>query len=195
MQEGELPLGRDHEQAVGLGHGARHLREELGPRDPDGDRQAHVLADLAAQARGDVTRGARDPPHPVNVEERLVDREALDARRGLPEDLERRLARLRIGRHARRDDYGVRAQPAGLRSAHRGTHAVCLRLVARRKDHAAPDDDGAAAKATVVALLDGGVEGVEVGVEDGGVVSHCFSNTCSHRPPTERPGSCAAARD
>ena len=40
--------------------------------------------------------------HPADVEERLVDRQPLDERRRVLEHLEHRLARLRVGRHARR---------------------------------------------------------------------------------------------
>jgi len=47
MKEGEFALGRHHEQTVGLGHAARHLRQELRPRDPDRDRQPDSLANLA----------------------------------------------------------------------------------------------------------------------------------------------------
>ena len=55
-----------------------------------------------------------DPLHPAHVEERLVDREPLDERRRVVEDREHRLARLGVGRHARRHDDRVRAQPPRL---------------------------------------------------------------------------------
>ncbi len=81
VQEGELAVGRHDEQAVGLGHAAGHLGQELRPRDADGDRQADLLEHLAAQPHGDLGRRARDPAQPADVEERLVDREPLDERR------------------------------------------------------------------------------------------------------------------
>ena len=59
VEEVELAVGRHHEQAVGLGHAARDLGEELGPRDADRDRQADLLAHLAPQPHGDLRRRAR----------------------------------------------------------------------------------------------------------------------------------------
>ena len=104
--------------------------------------------------------------HPAHVEERLVDREPLDERRRVVEDLEHRLARLGVRRHARRDDDRVGAQPARLPAAHRGADAERLRLVARREHDPAADDDGPAAQPRVVALLDRRVERVDIGVQD-----------------------------
>ena len=45
MQEGQLAVGRDEQQPVGLGLLAGDLREELGAGDADGDRQADAVAD------------------------------------------------------------------------------------------------------------------------------------------------------
>ena len=59
MQEGQLAVGRDDEQAVGLRHPARHLGQELGPRDADRDRQPDALAHLAPQPQRDVGRRRR----------------------------------------------------------------------------------------------------------------------------------------
>ena len=39
----QLAVGRHHEQAVGLGDAARHLREKFGPRDSDRDRQTDAV--------------------------------------------------------------------------------------------------------------------------------------------------------
>ena len=52
VQELGLAVGRDHEQAVGLGRGAGHLGQALGPGHADRDRQADVArAPRAAAAR------------------------------------------------------------------------------------------------------------------------------------------------
>ena len=83
-----------------------------------------------------------------------------------------RLARLGVGRHPRLDDDRLRAQPAGLRPAHRGAHAERLGLVARREHDPCADDHRPAAQPGIVALLDGRVEGVEVGVEDRRLVQY-----------------------
>ena len=57
----ELAVGRHDEQAVGLGHRARHLGEELRPRHADRDRQADLLAHLAPQPHGDLDRRPGEP--------------------------------------------------------------------------------------------------------------------------------------
>ncbi len=48
MEERELAVRRNDEQAVGLRHAACHLGEELGARDPDRDRKAHLFAYAAS---------------------------------------------------------------------------------------------------------------------------------------------------
>ena len=109
MEEGQLAVGRDHEQPVGLGHSARHLREELGPRHPDRDGQAHPLAYLSPQASGYLDGPPRDPLEAGDVEERLVDRELLDHRRGVLENLEHRLAGVDVGLPPSLHHDGLRA--------------------------------------------------------------------------------------
>ncbi len=166
VEERKFTVRRHDEHAFGLGHAARHLREELRPRYADGDRQADAFEHGIPQPDGDLGRRARDPLEAANVEERLVDREALDERRRVVEDLVHRLACLRVGRHSRPDDDRVRAQAARPRSAHRRADAEGLRLVAGREHDTGADDHGPAAEMRIVPLLDGRVERVEVGVED-----------------------------
>ena len=55
------PSGAHDEQAVGLGHAARHLGQELRPRDADGDRQTDPLAHVAPQPHRDLDGRAGDP--------------------------------------------------------------------------------------------------------------------------------------
>jgi hypothetical protein len=59
MKKGELAPRRHQEQPVWFGDTARDLCEELRPRDPDRDRQADPLADLALQPHGDLGWCAR----------------------------------------------------------------------------------------------------------------------------------------
>ena len=177
VQKRQLAVGRHHEQAVGLGHAAGHLGEELGPGHADRDRQTNPLEDLAPQAR-------RSPwACPRSARAR--------ARRGTP----RRSTALRpaawSGRRPRTPPCWPRSTPTsaagrrppagtagGLRSTHRGADAARLGLVAGREHDARPDDDGAAAQARVIPLLDRRIERVEVGVQDRGLDND--TNTCSH---------------
>ena len=112
MQELELAFGRDHEQPVGLGHAAGDLREELRARDADRDAQSDAFEHLAAQPHRDLGRCARDPEQATDIEEGLVDRQALDQRRGVLEHLEHGLARGGVRLHARPHDDRARAEAA-----------------------------------------------------------------------------------
>ena len=85
------------------------------------------------------------------------------------EHLEHRLARLGVRRHPRRHDHRLRAQPAGLRAAHRRPNAAGLGLVAGREHHPRPHDDRATEEPGIVSLLDRGIERVQVGVQDRGL--------------------------
>ena len=193
VEERGLAVGRHHQQAVGLGARARHLGEELGAGHADGDGEAHLVADGAAEAGGDLGRGARRAPQTAHVEERLVDRDALDQRGGALEHREHGPARLGVRRHAGLDHHGVGAQQAGLAAAHGAAHAARPGLVAGGHDHPAPDDDRAPAEAGVVALLDRREEGVEVGVQDRGLAGgRSHTNRCSLDWPAGRNGRAAA---
>jgi hypothetical protein len=195
VQEVALAVRGYDEQAVRLGDAAGDLGEELRPRHPDRDRQADLLGDLAAQARGDVHRRAGDPAQAADVEERLVDGQALDQRCRVPEHREHGLARRGVRRHPRLDDDGPRAHAAGQPAAHRGADAVRLGLVAGREHDARADDDRPASQPGVVTLFDRRVERVQVGVQDrrlggGHGHEHMFAETPytgQTLPPPSRP--------
>lgn len=76
------------------------------------------------------------------------------------------------GRRLRR---GTTRVPACLPASHGGAHTARLRLVAGCQHYAATDDYGPAAQPGGVALLDGGVEGVEIGVQHRGLAPHSAS--------------------
>ena len=62
VQERELAVRRHDQQAVGLGHAAGDLGEELRARDADRDRQADLARAPAARSRAAISRGVpRDP--------------------------------------------------------------------------------------------------------------------------------------
>ena len=110
--------------------------------------------------------------HPADVEERLVDGEALDQRGGVLEDPVERLARLRVGGHARRHDHRPGTEAAGPCAAHRRPNAEGFRLVARGQHDAPADDHGQPAEARVVPLLDRCEERIRIGMEDRRLAPH-----------------------
>src|SRR5262249_11920374 len=80
MEKRELPVRWHYEEPVRLGHTARPLGEELGPRDTDCDRQPDLLEHVVAQSHGDLDRRAGDASEAAYVEEGLVDGKALHER-------------------------------------------------------------------------------------------------------------------
>ena len=169
MQEGQLAVGWNQQQAVGLGLLAGDLGQELGAGDADRDRQSDAVADLRAQ------RERRSPPECRRPA-------AVPRRRGTPrprysgsttgvvswKTSNTASLACRVRRHPRRHDDGVRAQRPRLTAAHRGAHTVGLGLVACCQYDAAADDHRPAAQRGVVTLFDRRVERVEVSVQDGG---------------------------
>ncbi len=184
MEEAELVIGWHDQEAVGLRHRARDLCEELRPRDANRDRETDLVEDPLPQPSRDLRRLPGEAFEPSNVEERLVDREALHERRRVLEDREDGLARLRVGGHPRRHDDCVRAESARLAAAHRRLDAVRLRLVAGREHDSAADDHGSPAQARIIALLDRSEERIEIGMQDGrgwqaNICSHCRADSAS----------------
>jgi hypothetical protein len=166
VQKVELPIRRHEEQAIRLRDGARHLGEELRPRDPDGDREPDPLAHLVTETASDLDRRADASLHPIDVEECLVDGEPFDHRCCVLEDPEHGLARVDVRREPRRHDDRLRTEPTCHRCAHRRADAERLGLVARGEDDAGADDHRPAEQARLVTLLDGREKRVEVGVQD-----------------------------
>ena len=142
VEEGEARGRRHDEQAVRLRHAARHLGQELRPRDADGDRQADLVEHAPTKLGGNLGGRACDALQSTNIEEGLVDREPFDERGRVLEDGEDGLARVAVGRHPRRHDDCMGAEAVRLPPAHRRPYAVGLRLVARREHDTGADDHG-----------------------------------------------------
>ncbi len=194
VQEPELVVDRDDEQAVGLRHAARHLRQELRARDADGHRDPDALTDLRAQACGDLSGRAGDPPQPADVQERFVDREAFHERRGVTEHVEHRVAGFAVRLHPRANDDRLRAEAPGLDLAHRRVDAERLGFVARGEHDPAADDHGLAAERGIVALFDRRVEGVGVRMQDRGFLAHRADACTGHRHAAVSSASACGAR-
>ena len=157
---------RDVQEPVRLRRRRGHLRHNLRGREADGDGEPHLLAHLGSQALGDLGRRAPDVVEPANVKERLLHREALDHRRGAPEDLEEIPARSDVGVEAGGDGDDVRTELAGLLDVHTAANAAGLGLIARGHHDARPDRHRPSAQRRIVPLLDRGKERIGVGVQD-----------------------------
>ena len=101
-----------------------------------------------------------------DVGEGLVDRDALDQRGEVAEDGDRGVAEPLVVAEVPADEDEVGTELPRRASGHAAADPEGLRLVGGGEDDAAADGDRPAAEARVHELLDGSVEGVEVGVED-----------------------------
>ena len=175
-----LAAGWDHHQAVGFGHLAGHLGDELAGADAHAGGEPlgaleQVGAQLLAQGAQLVQVVAVVAPG-LKVDEGLVDAERFHQRRQLAQQRHHDPAGLAVGVEAAAEHGGVRCAPTCLVHRHGGSDPVGAGLVGGRRHHApaadATHDHGLAAQGGLVALLDGGEEGVEVQVEDAGGGPH-----------------------
>ena len=115
----------------------------------------------------DLRRRAEQMRAAGDVGEGLVDRDALDQRREVAEHADRGVAEPLVLLEMPADEDQLRAKLARPPARHAAVHAEGLRLVGRGEHHPAADGDRLAAQRRVEQLLDRGVEGVEIGMQDG----------------------------
>ena len=137
---------------------------EIGRPSSARTRRRIALRDLGR--RTEQMRAARD------VGEGLVDGDPLDQRREIAEHLDRGVAEPLVLLEMAADEDQLRTELARPPSRHAAAHAEGLGLVGRGEHDAAADRDRLAAQRRVEQLLDRGVEGVEVRMEDGGCRFH-----------------------
>ncbi len=137
-------VGRHHQQPVGLGNAARHFGEELGAGHSDRDGQPDLVENPAPQAASRSPSGFPKSAQATYIEEGLIDRNPFDQRRGVVENLEHRLACLRVGGDPGLDHDRMRAQAPGESPTHGAADPEGPGLVAGRQDHTrtrrSPDD-------------------------------------------------------
>ena len=102
----------------------------------------------------------------------LVDGDPLDQRREIAEHLDRGIAQPLVLLEMAADENQVRTELARPPSRHAAAHPEGLGLVGSGEHDPAADGDRLAAQRRVEQLLDRGVEGVEVRMEDGGCRFH-----------------------
>ncbi len=114
-----------------------------------------------------------------DIGEGLVDRDPLDQRREILEHLDGGVAQPLVVLEMAADEDQVRTQRPRLPSRHAAADSEGLGFVGRREHHPAAHRDRLAAQRRVEQLLDRGIEGIEVGMQDGGRRFH-------PRPPGRR---------
>ena len=144
----------------------------LGPRHPDRNGETELISDALADRCGDLGRKAEEMRATRDVNEGLVDRDPLHERRKVAEDGDGRVAEALIVAEVPADEDELRTQLARLPPGHAAVDTVSLGFVGSREDHAAADGDRLAPQARIEQLLDGGIEGVQIRVEDGSLRLH-----------------------
>ena len=191
MKEVELGVGIDNHEPVGLGHLRGDFRQVLGARDADRDRQAKLVSHAAADRACDVGRRTEEMGAASNVGKGLVDGDPLDEGREVIEHRDGGIAQPLVILEVAADENQLRAELARLPARHAAAHAEGLGFVRSGKHDTAADRDRLAAQGRVEQLLDRGVEGIQVSMEDGGRRS--IPTVQMEQNENMRPRKCQAA--
>ena len=167
-KEIRLGPGRDDDQPVGLGHLRDDFREVFGLRDTQRDRQSHLRGHAPPNRLRHVFRQPEEMDRAGDVGKGLVDRDPLDRRREIAQYIDGGITQPLVVLEVATDELQFRAELARPPSRHPTANPESPGLVGSGKHDPATDGDGPAAQRRVEQLLDRGVEGVQVLVEDGG---------------------------
>ena len=140
-------------------------------REAHGAGQARFLTDRTNQRVSGGQRRAVQPLGSGEIEIRFVDRGHFHHRRKLRQDCGHAVAPFGVEIVAAFEKDRVRAEPPGRAQRHRRVHAVAPRLIAGRRNHAAPvglpaDDHGLAAQLRPLEQFHGHEERIHVHVQD-----------------------------
>ena len=175
MEEIELLIRVDGDKAVRFGDLGRDLRQMFGAGDANRKRQPDLLAGSASHRISHLRRSAKEVDRPGNLEEGLIDRDALDDRGEVGQHGHHLVTEALVLTEIARHEAEARAQLAGPPPRHPTLNAEGLRLVGRGQHDASPDSDRLAGQGRVEQLLDRCVKRIEVGMEDGGCSLHADS--------------------
>ena len=137
----------------------------LGAGHADRNGQPDLVAHPLPDGLGDGRRRAEQVRRAGDVEERFVDRDALDQGSEVAQHVDDLIAQALVLAEVAADEPQRGAQRAGLSPGHATADAERLRLVGGGQHDAAADRDRPPAQARIEQLLDRGVERVEVGMQ------------------------------
>jgi hypothetical protein len=184
VQEIEFRARIDDCQSIGLGDLRSDLRQMLRARDADRNRQAKLRAHTAPHRFRDFRRRAEQARGAGDIGEGFVDGDALDGRREIAQHVDGGVAEPLIVLEMAADENELRTKLARAPSGHAAANAEGSGLIRSREHHAAADGDRLAPQRRIEQLLDRGIEGVEVRVEDRGLRFH--PNTSTGAPAIAR---------
>lgn len=172
MKKVELMRRIDDDEPIRLGDLGGDLGEMLCPCDTDGDRQTQLASHTPSNGCSDIRRRPEQVGTAGDIGESLIDRDALHQRRKVTQDGDRGIAKTLIFLEVPANEEELRTKFACLAARHAASHPKSPGLVARRQYHPAAYGDRSPTQIGVEELLDRGIEGVEVGVKDGGKGFH-----------------------
>jgi hypothetical protein len=130
--------------------------------------QADLLSNPPANGRADVRWRAEQVNRPGHVEKGFVDGNPFDEGGEIAQHLDHLVAQLLIPPKLPADKAETGAETARPPSRHARMDSERPGFVGRRQHHPAADRDRPAPQGRLEQLLDGRVERVQVGVQDGG---------------------------
>ena len=161
--------GPDFTQAIRFFQVRRNFGDQFVRPDPDGRGQPGVRQDSLLDAPGNLD-GLSVRRNPLtDVQERLVQRQAFDDRRDLPEDRENYRGNFLIAGNPRLDDRGVRAKLQRAAHRHCRVDAVFSRFITGCRDYAAgpgaAHQDGFVLEFRVIAFFHRRIKGIHVDMQ------------------------------
>jgi len=172
VKEFQLGVGIDNHQPVGLGCLRGNFRQMLGARHANRDRKAKLRPHTVADCARNLGRRTEEMGASRDIGKRLVDGNPLDEGREIIDHLDGGIAQPSVVLEMAVDKSELRTEFARLPSRHAAADPEGLGFIRSGKYDPAADGDGLAAQGRVEQLLDRGIEGIQVCMEDGGCCSH-----------------------
>ena len=193
VQEIQFGVGIDDDQPVGLGHLRGDFRQVLRARHADRDRQAKLRPHAAPDRPRNVGRRTEEMGAARDVGKGLIDGNPLDEGREIAEHLDGGVAQPLVLLEMAADKSEVWTELARAPPRHAAADPEGLGFVGSGQHNPAADGDGLAAQGRVEQLLDRGIEGVQVRMEDGG--RHIHPTTRGENKKRTFVATCQATRD
>jgi hypothetical protein len=168
----ELGLGIDDRQPVGLGNLRGDLREMLGARHADRDREPELRPHAASNRLRNFGGRTKEMGAPRDVGKGLVDGNPFDERCEITQHLDRGVAQPLVLREMAADKSELRTELARTPSRHPAVDPEGLGFVRSGKHNPATHGDRPATQRRIEQLLDRGIEGVQIRMKDGGYRFH-----------------------
>ena len=183
VQKVELGVWLNDDQTIRLGDLGCNLGQVLGPGHADRDRQTDFCSNPGSDGAGHVGRRTEQMDRSANIGEGFVDRNPLDERGEVAHDVDGGIAEPLVLLVVAADELQVWAQLAGEAPRHAAADSKRLGFVGRRQHHSTADGNRFPAQRRIEELLDRCIEGIEIGMENGGrrchghtLVEHMFGS-------------------